>query len=71
MPAEKTVSIRMPDGLLAEIDREVEYGEYSGRSDFIKAAVRTLLQMNYERRVRNADGVVPTEAIENAKKGRA
>lgn len=71
MPAEKTVSIRMPDGLLAEIDREVENGEYSGRSDFIKAAVRTLLQMNYERRARNNDGLIQADTLNGVKKGRA
>lgn len=52
MVSSRNISVQLPDGLIEEIDREVELGGYNGRSDFIKAAIRTQLQINYEKRVR-------------------
>lgn len=44
MAMEQSLSIKVPKGMLDRIDREVELGEYSSRSDFVKTAIRIHLQ---------------------------
>jgi len=43
MAMETSLSVKVPDGLLVDIDELVHQGKYSSRSDFVKAAVRALL----------------------------
>ncbi len=47
MSTAEKVSVRFPPGLMREIDRLVERGEFSSRSEFIKEAVRFFL-LHYE-----------------------
>ncbi len=47
MSTVEKVSVRFPPSLMREIDRLVERGEFSSRSEFIKEAVRFLL-LHYE-----------------------
>ena len=40
MVQEHTLSVKIPDGLLEQIDEMVATGLYGNRSDFVKAAIR-------------------------------
>ena len=51
MPKDKIISVQMPIGLLDRIDRELELGEYTSRSDLIKVAVRIHIQYLEDTRV--------------------
>ena len=37
--------IKVPEGMLRRIDEEVERGEYGNRSDFVRSAIRSYLEM--------------------------
>jgi len=43
MAMDQGLSIKIPKGLLKEIDLLIKEEKYSGRSDFVKAAIRALL----------------------------
>ncbi len=47
MSATEKVSVRFPQGIIREIDKLVENGEFSSRSELIKEAVRFFL-LHYE-----------------------
>jgi CopG family nickel-responsive transcriptional regulator len=38
------VSASLPDDLVQELDSEIQRGDYKGRSEFLRAAIRTHLQ---------------------------
>ena len=38
------LSASLPDDLLADLDKAVQRGDYKGRSEFLRAAIRTHLQ---------------------------
>ena len=49
-----SITVKMPSGLLERINRELDIGEYTSRSDLIKVAVRMHLQYLEETRVSNS-----------------
>ncbi len=62
MAMERSLSIKVPQGMLDRIDREIELGEYSSRSDFVKAAIRIhLQQLQDSRRSYDVQSDAPTE----------
>lgn len=62
MAMERSLSIKVPQGMLDRIDREIELGEYSSRSDFVKAAIRIhLQQLQDSRRTYEVQPDAPTE----------
>jgi Arc/MetJ-type ribon-helix-helix transcriptional regulator len=37
------ITVRLPDGIVQQLDAQVEKGDYSSRSDVIKTALRKML----------------------------
>jgi len=50
MATDRVISVKFPEGMLEEIDQEVDKRTYANRSDFIKAACRAQINYLYERR---------------------
>ena len=49
------LGVKMPPGVMAEIDNHVATGKYSSRSDFVKSAIR--LHLDYLKRMENTTAV--------------
>ena len=62
----QVISVMFPDGLLDRIDRELELGEYNGRSDLIKVAVRMHLKYLEDSRVKDNSNLSSGEHPEDA-----
>jgi Arc/MetJ-type ribon-helix-helix transcriptional regulator len=48
----RIVTVKLPEQILEEIDRLVDEGRYANRSDFIRMAVREMLNKEYEKKPR-------------------
>jgi Arc/MetJ-type ribon-helix-helix transcriptional regulator len=48
----RIVTVKLPEQILEEIDRLVDEGRYANRSDFIRMAVREMLNKEYEKKLR-------------------
>ena len=58
--ATSVIPVRLPEGLVKEIDELIETGDYSSRSDVIKDAVRKLVwKGSWENTWKDAIGSIP------------
>lgn len=53
----KIISVKIPKSYLEDIDRLVKEGYYASRSEFIRTALRVLLEREYGKRTRSIEDI--------------